>query len=206
MTKIIDLTGKRYGRLVVQARLPYKSRRRSAMWATLCDCGKELHIASEYLRSGNTQSCGCLKLDLLKKRNNKHCLSCTSEYKIWKGIIQRCTNPNYHCYPDYGGRGIQVCTRWRNSFECFFSDMGARPSEKHSIERRDNDGNYAPENCLWILNSQQQLNTRRNRYITFNTERKPISHWARELGISRIQILRRLRRGLPIEEVLRPRS
>ena len=83
----------------------------------------------------------------------------TTEYRVWKGIIQRCTNPALKAWPNYGGRGIEVCDRWRYSFEEFLADMGFRPAGT-SIDRIDNDGNYEPGNCRWATPKQQRANRR----------------------------------------------
>lgn len=86
--------------------------------------------------------------------------STTPEYSIWSGIIQRCTNPRQPSYPRYGGRGINICDRWRRSFAAFLEDVGPRPSPQHSIDRVDNDGNYEPSNCRWATAAEQRLNQR----------------------------------------------
>lgn len=95
----------------------------------------------------------------------------------------RCGNPRNHKYPLYGGRGIRVCARWICSFAHFLADMGPKPSSAHSIDRIDNDGNYAPDNCRWALPRTQSQNTRRNRFLTFNGRTRCISEWARERDI-----------------------
>lgn len=97
------------------------------------------------------------------KHGHKRVTVETTEYRIWKGIIQRCTNPNRRAWPNYGGRGIQVCDRWR-SFENFLADMGPRPAGK-SIDRIDNDGNYEPDNCRWATPLEQRHNRRDSRQV-----------------------------------------
>jgi hypothetical protein len=117
------------------------------------------------------------------------------ERVVWRGMKQRCYNPNSDHFQYYGGRGIAVCSRWLDSFESFYADMGARPSPKHSIERRDNDGPYDPDNCTWATVREQSLNTRRNRVIAVDGESAVVGVWAERFGVSGHVIRERLRRG-----------
>ncbi|HEY9737554.1 MAG TPA: hypothetical protein V6D06_14770 [Trichocoleus sp.] len=112
----------------------------------------------------------------------------------------RCHNPNNAAYDRYGGRGIVVCDRWRESFENFYADMGPRPSEQHSIDRINNDGNYEPGNCRWATDKQQSRNTRRNRLLTYNGETLFLDEWAERLSISKHTLQTRLWRGWSVEE------
>jgi hypothetical protein len=104
----------------------------------------------------------------------------------------RCTNPANACFERYGGRGITVCDRWRDSFDDFFADMGMFPSRDHSIERIDNLGAYEPSNCRWATRTEQGANKRNNVRLTLNGRTQLISEWARELGIQRLTIRRRI--------------
>src|SRR5208282_4424997 len=104
------------------------------------------------------------------------------EFKAWQNMRGRCYDPNNENYPNYGGRGITVCKRWQD-FKAFFVDMGTRPSSKYSIERRDNEGNYTPENCRWAVDPIQRRNTRRNHWLKFAGRTQCLHDWARELGI-----------------------
>jgi hypothetical protein len=115
---------------------------------------------------------------------------------------KRCLNPSRPNYKYYGARGIRVCDRWLHSFEKFFEDMGPRPAPGYSIERRDNDGDYTPENCYWATWSQQARNTRRSRVITFNGETKILSEWADATGIPANTLCKRLSRGWSVERTL----
>src|SRR5580693_2694053 len=148
MSKRLELTGSRFGRLTVSGFAYVKSRR--AYWNCVCDCGAVRVVASATLVIGNTKSCGCLGRENLKASNLIHGMSKTAEHKTWSGIIKRCENPKGKYWKNYGGRGIKICERWRNSFLNFYADMGPRPSPQHSIDRfPNNDGNYEPENCRW---------------------------------------------------------
>lgn len=105
------------------------------------------------------------------------------EYQVWAAMRQRCSNPNNAKFHHYGGRGIAVCERW-TQFEHFYSDMGARPSTHHSLERVNNDGNYEPLNCRWATAVEQARNTRRNRWLTFGGQTQTLSTWAKQLELS----------------------
>jgi hypothetical protein len=106
------------------------------------------------------------------------------EHLVWFNMLARCYNPEIPAYGNYGGRGITVCERWRNSFLAFLEDMGKRPAPRHTIERIDNDLGYSPENCTWATWKQQSRNGRRNRLITFCGRTKCLTDWATEIGIS----------------------
>jgi hypothetical protein len=162
----MDLTGQRFGRLVVDA-YASKNRNRNAAWFCKCDCGNEKVVLAINLRKGTTKSCGCLRRDLgrnLGKSSSKHGHAVNNnaslEYNIWHGIKQRCLNPNNRNYPLYGGRGILVCKRWENNFSNFLEDMGPRPNREYSIDRIDPDGNYEPPNCRWTTSKEQYKNRR----------------------------------------------
>lgn len=131
----------------------------------------------------------------------KHGMAGTPVHLVWKAMLQRCHNPNSKSYPSYGGRGIVVCDRWRQSFTAFMSDMGQRP-EGMSVERIDNDGPYSPGNCKWATASEQGRNRRDQTHITANGETMSVSKWARKLAFPRYVLQNRLTRGWSHERVI----
>ena len=196
----IDLTGKRVGRLTVLFEGHVKQTASGAkqyFWLCKCDCGKEVFVDGCCLRRGTTTSCGCYSRDRstkhgLAKRNRKTGETEHWIYKLWHGMKARCYNPNHKNYVDYGGRGITVCERWLNSVEAFYADMGDRPSDKHSIDRIDNDGPYSPDNCRWATMAEQNEGTRQTHLITASGITLSIGKWAKRLGVSRRTIASRI--------------
>ena len=142
---IIDITGRRFGRLTVLRRAGMNTNAGHALWKCECSCGNVKVVDGQHLRNGHTQSCGCLHQERTGQRFLKHGGSYTLEHASWRAMRQRCSNPKHPAYPEYAGRGITVCERWQNSFEAFFEDMGPKPSPKHSIDRIDGDLGYFPQ-------------------------------------------------------------
>jgi hypothetical protein len=160
-----NLTGQRFGRLAVLQEAG--ARHGNRYWRCECDCGGETTVRTKSLRNGDTNSCGCLWLEIIKASNATHRLTETPEYRAWRAAKDRCYNPNTWNFHNYGGRGISMCDRWRNSFEAFYADMGPRPSAQHSIDRINNDGNYEPDNCRWSTRKEQRANRRDNHAACF---------------------------------------
>jgi hypothetical protein len=125
----------------------------------------------------------------------------TPEYRAWSAMKLRCANPNNEQYHNYGGRGITVCDRWRQSFAAFLVDMGPRPSPRHSIDRIDNNGNYEPGNCRWATSREQNRNRRNNIVLTHDGRTMCLADWARELGVPRGTLLARYRDGQPPDRI-----
>lgn len=198
----LDLTGQQFGRLTV---LSEASPRHSPngdchrYWLCRCVCETEKEISQSTLRQGKVVSCGCYWDEL--KPNHRHGKCKTPEYHVWLTMKARCGNPNADAYPRYGGRGIRVCARWMK-FENFISDMGERPSASHSVERKDNDGDYEPGNCIWASKAVQSRNRCTNQILEHGGESLTVADWALRLGVSATTLYGRLRRGWSVERVL----
>lgn len=200
MPKFIDITGKRFGRLVVVSQKG-RDRAKKILWECSCDCGNTIVIVGGSLSSGNSRSCGCYHRENLSARVTKHGAIKTTLYHRWKGMRNRVNNKNFKQYQDYGGRGIDICERWE-SFENFAEDMGGSFSPELTLERVDNNMGYSPENCRWATRVEQQRNTRFNRHITYNGESLTMSEWMERTGGNRNRVERRLRLGWSVGEAL----
>lgn len=192
-----DITGVKFNRLTA---VEYKGR---SKWLFLCECGKEIITNGSDVRNGKSKSCGCLAKEILTKRNITHGMTDTVTFKIWRGMRQRCENPNNHAYTNYGGRGIKVCERWAK-FENFLADMGERPGGM-SIDRIDVSGDYEPSNCRWATRAEQARNTTRNRYVEIDGENLTITDWEVKMKLNKSVICKRIIRGVdPKLAVLTP--
>ncbi len=178
-------------------------------WVCRCLCGAVRTISQQSLRNGRSNSCGCLKIENVSaaaKRRTTHgeskCTKNTTEYRIWSGMIQRCTNPANPAYHNYGGRGITVCGRWQDSYEAFLADVGRRPSRTHTLDRIKNEVGYEPGNVRWATAKEQCRNMRKNRLLSFRGRICCLSEWAEVTGIPRAAINARLNDGWSVERAL----
>lgn len=198
-------------RLTIESELPIRQRKEGGTerwFRCLCECGKQADVPLKRLRSGKTRSCGCLVVppspgvrvrDPSFVRSEDH-----PDYGLFRGMKQRCYHTGRKEFPDYGGRGICVCSGWRTSFKAFISDMGPRPSKAHSIDRIENDGNYScghcdeciekswPANCRWATSAEQRRNQGDVVMLTFRGETMCMTDWAKRYGMSKVTLWHRL--------------
>ena len=190
---MIDITGKRFGRLVVKCK-SHKDKRGEWHWLCVCDCGNEKTVSGNKLRSGNTKSCGCLQTEFRSSGIRKtHGMTESRLYVSWCNMKSRCNNERNIMFKSYGGRGISVCREWESSFDIFMKwAISNGYKDGLTLDRIDVNGNYQPNNCRWIPSSEQTLNTRRNHLITAFGETKTIKEWADSSGIKYDTIERRI--------------
>lgn len=201
--RVKDISGLRVGKLVAVSVDGFDENGRS-LWLCKCDCGCEIvragYAMTRAAKKKQKSHCGCspaLKTHGLTSKN-KHL------YQVWGSMVQRCGNPSNKDYPNYGGRGITMCSQWRNSYPSFQEwALAAGYRRGLTIERNNVNDGYNPENCCWTPNQRQALNTRRSVMITFDGKTQHISDWAREVGISSKTIKTRIAAlGWSIERAL----
>ncbi len=180
--RLIDLTGKRFEKLVVLSQSENKHGR--TYWLCRCDCGNKKIISGKELNRGTTKSCGCLRKKTMTDRRKTHGQSESRLYYIWLTMKQRCENPNQEKHKkDYQDRGITVCKEW-HSFEIFRNwSVSNGYADNLTIDRIDNNKSYTPENCRWVDNKTQSNNRRSNVNLTFNGSTQTIAQWAEQLDI-----------------------
>ena len=184
---IKDLTGQKFGRLTVIGLQPQKSRK--TYWICQCDCGNVKNVRSDSLQRGNVKSCGCMKKDqdkinLMKSTAKRKYIETgykvggTRLYEIWQGMKKRCYNIHDNRYHRYGGRGIIICDEWKNDFIAFH-DWAIKNgyADDLTIERKDTDGNYEPDNCCWASNKEQSNNRSTNVKLTIGNSTRTLKQW-----------------------------
>lgn len=199
-----DLTGMVVGRLTVVKVSGMKPRTK---WLCRCECGSECEVVAGKLLSDvrPTRSCGCLSKEVAAENGRKHAthrMSHGPEYYSWQSMKRRCEDSRSTGFDRYGGRGITVCDRWKNSFEAFFEDMGKRPTRSHSLDRIDNDGNYEPSNCRWATKREQSRNTRTNRMLSYHGKLMSFVELLELCGKSHSTLFNRLKRGMTVEDAV----
>lgn len=190
------LSGLRFGRWLV-GKETRKGNHGEILWECLCDCGTVRFVKAGGLTGGTSTSCGCAH----KEAVTIHGGTATPTFYTWQSMKQRCYYEKAKSYSYYGGRGITICERWRESFENFLADMGEKP-KGHSLDRIDNDGPYSPENCRWASNHTQQRNKPSTCTLTYNGETLNVYEWAERVGSTAKRIRERMRAGWAAEDVL----
>lgn len=207
------LVGARFGRLIVIG-AGITRFNGGYSWRVRCDCGAEKDVRPLSLIGGSTQSCGCYRREFIGDTKRVHGRRQSSEYFIWRGIKARCCNSKNPNYKNYGQRGIVICAALRASFVYFFTKIGERPSRNHTIDRRDNNGNYSCGECGecksngWIFNLrwatavEQNRNRRNNRLITIDNVTQPFSAWCAIGGVRWDTASSRIERGWDVKRAL----
>lgn len=199
-----DLTGKKFGRWTVLKQVEdyiFPNGEHRKQWLCKCECGTERIVLGKILRNGQSKSCGCWRNEKAKKDSTTHGMSHSRLYNIYSNMKDRCYNKKTSSYKRYGGRGIKICQEWLDDFENFKN--WALPNgynDSLTIDRINNNGNYEPSNCRWITSKEQQSNTRRNLYITYNGEVHTLAEWERIMGVKTGLLGKRLRKGWDIKK------
>lgn len=194
MPAFIDLTGLRFGRLHVERQADSLPNQR-VYWLCVCDCGEICVTQAKKLRSGHTKSCGCLR------KPHGESSPATPEYNSWKSMLNRCYRKSAPDYSRYGGRGVTVCERWKD-FENFLADMGRRPTLRHTLDRKDNAGNYESINCRWATATEQNNNKRLSVFVTVAGETLTVAQWAARVGKNRSTLYNRIDAGRSAHEIV----
>lgn len=207
MPPLLDLAGQIFGRLTVIKVLPKDPNKRDRYWECLCSCGGTCVVSRSDLRSGDTKSCGCLKI-INARGPKKHGFASQNKkahpaYTVYLGMKARCHNPNHKAYKDYGGRGIYVCDEWLNKPEvfCIWALSSGYQSDL-TIERIDNNGPYSPENCRWATVAEQNNNTRKVKWYEFDGKKVRWETIEYLSVVSRETFRRRINAGWEIREAL----
>lgn len=202
----LDLIGQEFGCLTVLRRGYVEGRTGkgfSSCWECRCSCGAERVVSGKILRAGAVKACGLNGHTWSREISDRTggAPSDGPEYRAWQRIRQRCGNPKHHRFPHYGGRGISVCEAW-SDYDRFFADMGERPSPLHSIERKDVNGNYEPDNCVWATDKEQRRNKRNTVWVEWEGVRMKFADLMDDLGLNPSLVAGRLRNGWDIERAV----
>lgn len=191
--RLLDLTGRTFGRLTVLSRAE-NSKGGKPRWLCRCQCGNECIVHSSSLVSGNTKSCGCLRNEKSRSRAMTHGMSKSPLFAVWCAMIGRCENQNNKSYPNYGGRGISVCKEWHDSSTFFEWALNNGYSHGLTIERIDVDKGYEPDNCKWVSRKQQARNKTNNVMIEIDGTSKCLPEWCEEYGVNYYTVYQRIKK------------
>lgn len=199
------VAGNVYGRLTA-IKMAEPGKRGQTRWVFQCECGNTITTDAIDVKKGKTKSCRCLCTESFVDRNTKHGMCHTRLYGIYIGMKQRCNNPDNEAYKNYGKRGIKICDEWlRSPFSFFEWALSNGYAENLSIERKDNNGNYEPGNCVWATMPEQSRNKRSNVFITIGGATKILGDWAKEFGVNQWRVAARIRNGWdPIDALREP--
>lgn len=187
------IKGDRYGRLTIINEI--KQIGNGRRFLCKCDCGNKKEVNLSKLTSDNTKSCGCLQQESRKKSTKTHGMVGSRLYNIWNGIRERCTNPKSSIYSHYGGRGIKLSDQWLDFTSFMHWSLSNGYENDLTIERKDVNGDYCPENCKWVSMEHQNLNKRNTLLVEYKGEIKPLKTWCEELGLGYVRIWKRLNKG-----------
>lgn len=195
----IEMIGKKFGKLTVLEDCEEYDKYGYKIYKCICDCGNITYINSNNLKTGNTKSCGCLKVDRLIKHGKYK----TRMYRIYNNMKNRCYNEKHRDFHNYGGRGVTICDEWLSDFMNFYKwSIEHGYTNKLSIDRIDVNGNYEPYNCRWTTSKQQANNKRNTIHLTYNGKTQTIHEWADELGVKYTRLYTRYRRKWKTKEIL----
>jgi hypothetical protein len=195
--RLATMQGEIFGRWTVIKQAAYRGNGMPWMKCR-CICGTVRDVRLAEMRNGMSRSCGCIRIEAI----STHRMTRSPEFKAWNRMKNRCYCKSTAGFHRYGGRGITVCKRWRNSFESFLADMGPRPSSKHSLDRKNNDRGYCPSNCRWATREEQGRNKSSCRFLRYKGRSLTIAGWSEVTGLSHGAICARLRLGWPVARTL----
>lgn len=188
MENLTDIIGRKFGLLTVIKRA------KGEKYLCLCDCGKEKIVSGCHLKGGRVKSCGCARF--------KHGMVEDRLYQIWHGMKDRCLRENGQHYHKYGGRGITICPEWAESFEAFRDwAMANGYQDNLSLDRKDNDGPYSPDNCRWATRKEQQSNRSNTVFLTHGGETRTLAEWSQITGINYYTLRYRVEQGFTGEKL-----
>lgn len=203
-----NVSGKRFGRLLVVSKFPFHQEdKKPPAWQCECDCGNIVYVPTSRLTTGNTKSCGCIHKEQLRARVTTHGHKPLHGkihplYYRWYGMIQRCEHKNNRAYRWYGGKGIKVCQRWHD-FQKFLDDMESKFKPGLTIERRDSNKDYEPQNCYWATwSTQRETMGNHSKILTLNGQSLSLLDWSSKLGIKPGTIHSRLNSGWSVQKTL----